>query len=187
MRLPLPLLLSLFCLLLPVQVLACGPSPQKVVEQVTIKASPEEVWAVVGDVAGMQNWHPAIKSSTVNKKLDMAQGDDSDATIYRTLQLTSGGKLVERLRPMQRGVMKIGVVIEQGSLAVSNYSDALTVKPGLETGTALVTWTGRFNNKANLLVAPKGQDNETAIAEVTAFYTAGLSQLKQIFSKQKSI
>lgn len=177
------LLLLCCCLTYPMAVRACGPSPQKVVKQVTIPAPPAAVWAVVGNAGAMQDWHPAIKSSAVKK----VKSKDGSETIHRTLKLVDGGQLTERLRPMQDDVMKIGVVIEEGSLAVSSYSDALTVKPGLKQGTAIVTWTGRFNNKANLLVAPKGQDNAAAIAAVNDFYTAGLSRLKQVFSKQSSI
>lgn len=170
-------------LFFPIQVVACGPSPQKVVKQVTVQASPEAVWAVVGDVGAMQDWHPAVKSSTVKTNQDT----EGNETVHRTLLLVDGGQLLERLRPMQEGVMKMGVVIEEGSLTVSSYSDALTVKPGLVEGTAIVTWTGRFNNKANLLVAPKGQDNETAILAVNQFYEAGLNHLKQVIESTSSV
>jgi len=165
------------------QAWTCGPSPQKVVEQVTVEATPDAVWAVVGDIAGMQVWHPSVLATEVNKVTDQA----GDETVYRVIQLKDGSQLLERIRPQLANVMKLGVVIEEGSLAVSSYSDVLTVKPGLTEGTSIVTWTGRFNNKANLLVAPKGQDNEAAVADVTAFYTAGLNQLKQIFLKKSSI
>lgn len=181
------LLLFVFChFFLPIDVLACGPSPQKVVKQITVQASPAVVWAVVGNVGAMQDWHPAIESSTVKKELKKTQGAEANETVYRTLLLVDGGRLMERLRPLQANTMKVGVVIEQGSLAVSNYSDALTVKPGLETDTAIVTWTGRFNNKANLLVAPKGQDNEAALLAVNQFYEVGLNGLKHFIEASSS-
>lgn len=162
---------------------ACGPSPQKVVEQVTVAAAPDAVWAMVSDVANMQRWHPSVLATKVNKIIDA----DGNETVYRTLTLADGGQLEERIRPMLPNTKKVGVVIEKGSWAVSSYSDALTVKPGLSAGTSIVTWTGRFNNKANLLVAPKGQDNEAAIADVTQFFVTGLSGLKQLFLAQSSM
>jgi len=178
------LLFVLCCyFIFPLEVVACGPSPQKVVKQVTVQASPDAIWTVVGDVGAMHDWHPAVKSSTVNTNKD-AEGNE---TVYRVLLLVDGGQLLERLRPIQEGVMKIGVVIEEGSLPVSSYSDALTVKPGLVEGSAIVTWTGRFNNKANLLVAPKGQDNEAAILAVNQFYEVGLNHLKQTIEATSSV
>lgn len=174
--------LTLICLLLlcsPLQLFACGPSPQKVVKQVTVHAEPDVVWAVVSDIANMQAWHPNVKTSMIKTVKDL----EGNPKTYRTLILENGGKLVERIRPATSNAMKLGVVIEEGSLAVSSYSDALTVKPGSTQGTSIVTWVGRFNNKANLLVAPKGQDNEAAIADVTKFYTTGLNQLKQFFNQ----
>lgn len=175
--------LFLSFLLISFSALACGPSPQKVVEKVTIQATAEEVWALVGHAASMQKWHPKVKESVIQTKQDSA----GKVTTYRTLTLEGGGELIERIRPMKTKAMKLGVVIEKGNFPVSNYSDALTVKPGIEAGTAVVTWTGRFNNQANLLVAPKGKDNEAAIAAVTTFYTIGLSHLKQVFSKQSTM
>jgi hypothetical protein len=163
-------------LVMPMHVLACGPSPKKVVVQVIVDATPDAVWQLVGDIANMQVWHPNVKATEVRT----VQDQEGVETVYRTLTLQDGGQLVERMRPKQSGKMKIGVVIEEGSMAVSNYSDALTVKPGLVEGTSVVTWTGRFNNKANLLVAPKGQDNEAAVSAVNQFYDLGLNGLKHL-------
>jgi mxaD protein len=158
---------------------ACGPSPQKVVEKVVIHDTPEHVWAVVGDFAKMGEWHPGVVASGIQSTVDA----DGNKTHFRTLTLSDGGQLIERIRPTKQGVMKLGVVIEKGDMAVSNYSDALTVKAGSGPNESIVTWTGRFNNKANLMVAPEGQDDAAAIAAVKAFYTTGLNQLAKVFEK----
>jgi mxaD protein len=167
--------LALLLSILPAK--ACGPSPQKVVEQVVIHDTPEHVWAVVGDFAKMGEWHPSVIATSIESKLKA----DGTHTEYRTLNLKDGGKLLERVRSKKAGVMKLGVVLEDGDMAVTNYSDALTVKAGRTPNESIVTWTGRFNNKANLVVAPKGQDNATAIAEVKAFYQTGLNNLTTLF------
>ena len=160
-------------ILFSAQVMACGPSPQKVVEKIVIKQSPEAVWALVEDLEKMHIWHPDVISSAVENRFDSTGKE----TIFRMLVLRDGGRLIERIRETPTS-MKLGTVIEQGDIVVSNYSDALTVMPGEHTDETLVTWTGRFNNKANLLVAPEGQDNKAAIAAVEQFYQHGLNGLK---------
>ena len=49
---------------LPLTVMAHGPSPQKVEKSVVIKAAPAKVWAMVKDFGNMQAWHPAIASTS---------------------------------------------------------------------------------------------------------------------------
>ncbi len=65
-----------------------GPSRQKVTETVEINAPADKVWAVVGNFQDM-SWHPAFA------KLEGAGGNDANAT--RTLTLTSGGTIDEKL------------------------------------------------------------------------------------------
>ncbi|MCV5950187.1 SRPBCC family protein, partial [Escherichia coli] len=40
--------------------LAHGPTPQKISQSIMIKASPDAVWKVAGDFAGIGRWHPAV-------------------------------------------------------------------------------------------------------------------------------
>jgi hypothetical protein len=132
---------------------ACGPSPQKV-----------------------QKWHPDVLASKLENKPD----SEGKVTNFRTLTLKNGGSITEKQRETQVGEMKLGVVMIAGDIAVSSYSDALSVKPSLVTGESVVTWVGRFNNKANAMQATAGQDNAAAIAAVAARYDAGLQGLKQV-------
>lgn len=159
---------------------ACGPSPQKVSKEIVIQATPAKVWALVGEYSAMQKWHPEVLASSLEIKPD----EDEKTVIYRTLTLKNGGSIIERQRETQAGEMKLGAVLVHGNLAVSNYSDAITVKPSLVAGESVVTWVGRFNNKANLMQAPAGQDNAAAIAAVDAWYDAGLTNLKKVLEAQ---
>lgn len=156
--------------------LACGPSPQKVTKEIVIKAGPEQVWAVVSDFGAMHKWHPNVVDTVLERKSD-AEGKE---TSYRTLRLKDGGTIIEKQRETQVGEMKLGVVMMQGDIAVSNYSDALTVKPGHSESETIVIWVGRFNNKANAMQAPAGQDNATAIVSVARWYDVGLLNLKRV-------
>lgn len=165
----------------PLLVLACGPSPQKVTKEITIKAQPAKVWALVNDFGAMQKWHTSVLETTVAHQLDAESGKEVN---YRTLKLKDGGSIVEKQRETQADEMKLGVILEQGDIAVSNYSDAITVKPGANAGESVVTWVGRFNNKANLMQAPEGQDNATAIAAVESWFGLGLEGLKKAAETQ---
>lgn len=162
---------------MPLLAIACGPSPQKVTREIIIHAEPAKVWAMVSDFAAMQKWHPDVITITLESKQDV----EGKVTHYRTLKLKNGGSITEKQRETQADEMKLGAVMVEGDIAVSNYSDAISVKPSLVVGESVVTWVGRFNNKANAMQAPAGQDNEAAIAAVEARYDAGLQGLKQLF------
>ena len=95
-----------------------------------------------------------------------------------------GGTLVEKQRETPDSEMKIGVTLEQGDIPVSNYSDAISVKPSLTSDKSIVTWIGRFSNKANQMQAPEGQDDMTAIAAVERWYETGLLSLKETLEKR---
>lgn len=165
----------------PLLAIACGPSPQKVTKEMVIKAEPAKVWALVSDFGAMQKWHPDVLASTLESKPD-AEGK---TVRTRTLTLKNGGSITEKQRETEADEMKLGAVLVQGDIAVSNYSDAITVKPSLVAGESVVTWVGRFNNKANLMQAPVGQDNSTAIAAVEARYNVGLQGLKSQLERSR--
>ena len=164
--------------------LACGPSPQKVIREITIKADIQDVWALLGNFEGMHLWHPHVKSTSIVVKKDA----NGQLTRYRRLTLNTGKKMLERLREGGIGTatqkMKIGTYMESGDIPVSNYSNVISVTPGLVKNETKVIWIARFNNKANLMQAPAGEDDATAIAAIEAFYDAGLSALKQRLDTQ---
>ena len=164
----------------PLYASACGPSPQKVSREIVIQASQVKVWALLSDFNAMQKWHPDVLAGTQENGLDA----DGKTVIYRTLTLKNGGSVTEKQRETQVGEMKLGAVLVQGDLAISNYSDSMVVKPSLVEGESTVSWVGRFNNKANLMQAPVGQDNAAAIAAVEAWYDAGLANLKKVVETQ---
>ncbi len=166
--------------LTPMLSLACGPSPQRVSKEIVIEASPKEVWALLGQFGGMHQWHSGVKSTTLEQKTE----PDGKVVNYRTLGLKNGGTLVEKQRETQESDMKIGVTLEQGDMPVSNYSDAISVKPSPDAEKSIVTWVGRFSNKANQMQAPEGQDNVAAIAAITNWYETGLMSLKEQLEKK---
>lgn len=153
---------------------ACGPTPQKVVKEITIKADAKSVWEIIDRFDAISQWSPDVQSSTLVKKMD----DEGAPATFRTITFKNGSTLEEKRRTIANGQMKLDYQMSNGDFPVSNYRGVMQVKEGDVKGETIVTWTGRFNNKANTLAAPPGQDNETAINAISSFYDNSLAGLK---------
>ncbi len=168
--------LGLLAAVLPFVANAHGPSPQKVVKEVVIKAEPAKTWAVVKDFGNMHQWHPGVATTAVEERKDA----ESEAMLqHRTLILKDGGKVVEKLREVNEADMKIDYKMVDGTIPVSNYRAVMQVKAGPGAGESTLTWTGRFYNKANSMEAKPGEDNPAANAAINGIYDAGLAGIKQ--------
>jgi hypothetical protein len=163
-------------LMMPLLANAHGPSPQKVVKEVTFKADVSKVWAVVKDFGGLNNWHPLVASTKIENRKDT----DSDATlVHRIVGLKDGGNIVEKLREVNEEEMKLDFKMVETSMAVSNYRALMQVKKGPNAGEATLIWTARFYNKANSMEALPGQDNPAANAAINKYYDAAIEGLKK--------
>jgi len=154
---------------------AHGPTRQKAFETITIKASPDAVWAKVSDFTQLQGWHPAVESSTAT--------NGSNVGSVRTLKLEGGGELVETLESIDPAAKKFSYRAKDGgALPVTNYSSNITVKAG-DGGTSVVEWRGAFYRKYMNNDPPKGEDDEAALTAVTGVYKSGLENLKKVMEK----
>ena len=159
-------------LLLPLTAAAHGPSPQKVEKEVTIKAAPAKVWAMVKDFGNLQQWHPAIASTKLESK---------DGATFRLLTLKDGGTIYEKLKSSDDADMKLKYEIIEGVLPVGDYNATMTVKAGPGAGETTVTWMARFYRKYRLNPPiPPGQDDESAVKAVTGVFDGGLANLKKV-------
>jgi len=157
--------------LLPVTVLAHGPTRQKVTETVQINAPPEKVWEVIGNFQDM-SWHPAVAKSNGN-------GENAlDAT--RVLTLQSGGTIAEKLikydadnKRYKYEITDVDVKV----LPVKNYSSMLSVKG--EGDTSTVEWKGAFYRGFMNNDPPPELSDEAAIKAVKGVYRGGLDALKE--------
>ncbi len=168
--------------ILPLSVMAHGPSPQKVEKTVTIKAPPAKVWALIKDFGNMQTWHPGIASDKTEQKKD----DNGDMATFATLTLKSGGEIVEMLRGADDATMKMRYEIDGGVAPVADYNSFMQVAAGSGEGETTVTWVGRFYRTYKLNPPiPAGQDDETAVKFVTDFFDTGLAGLKKAAEDSK--
>ncbi len=163
---------------------AHGPSGQKVVKEVVIKAAPEKVWQAIKQFDAIKQWHPNIAELKLEDRKDAETGNTLP---FRAIKMKDGVTLLEKLREASDEEMKIDYKLVDGaesSIAVSNYRSVMQVKAGPGAGESTVTWTARFYNKANTMEAPAGQDNPAANAAINGFYNTGAEGLKAYLEKK---
>ena len=154
---------------------AHGPTRQKVTVTTTVAASPDEVWAAIGNFQDM-SWHPAIFSSTGEG------GNAIDATRVLTLGEEGGPTISEVLYKYsdeKRSYSYRITAVEVTVLPVTNYSSHLTVKPAGEGSE--IEWRGAFYRGYPNNDPPPELNDEAAIKAVTAVYEAGMESLRERF------
>ncbi len=165
----------------PTLALAHGPTRQKVTLEAGVAASPDEVWALIGDFQDM-SWHPAVFST------EGENGNQIDATRRLTLGQEGGGTIDDVLFKYDAEKMTYSYRIENVSvdvLPVTNYSSHLTVKPR-DGGGSVVEWRGAFYRGYPNNDPPENLSDEAAIAAVTGVYQAGLDALVERFGAPAS-
>jgi hypothetical protein len=156
--------------LFPTLASAHGPTRQKATETVEINAPPDKVWAIIGNFQDM-SWHPAVA------KLEGSGGNDTNAT--RTLTLTSGGTIEEKLLqndPAKKTYKYEITKVDPKVLPVNNYSSTLSVKG--EGAKSTVEWKGAFYRGFMNNDPPPELSDEAAVKAVKGVYRGGLDALK---------
>ena len=151
--------------------LAHGPTPQKVDRTVTIRASPEAVWKVVGDFGGIGSWHPDVA------KVEAAGGNAEGGV--RKVTLKAGGTLVEGLDEwtgLERTYSYRMSEPDLAALPVSSYSATLAVTP--DGDGAKVEWMGRFYRGDTGNEPPNNLSDEAGREAMNRYFDDGLKGLK---------
>lgn len=167
--------------LLPMLAHAHGPSGQKIIKEVTVKATPAKAWALMKDFSSIGKWHPDVTDIKVEKKKDEASGEMME---FRTVKLKNGRSFEEKLRGVDDEMMKLDYKMVEGdnsTILVYGYRTVLTVKPSEKAGESLITLTARFYNKSNSLEQLPGLGNKEANAEINALYDAAAEGLQKAF------
>lgn len=154
---------------------AHGPSRQKVTESVTLNASPDEVWAVIGRFDDL-SWYPRAKSVTI------PEGQETGPDAQRTVTWDNGQQTTEQLTkwsPDKHSYSYRTVTDNIDALPVTNYSGVITVKD--EGGKAKVEWTGAFYRGFPNNDPPPELNDDAAVAAVTAAHKIGLDALTARF------
>ncbi|MES9991342.1 MAG: SRPBCC family protein [Candidatus Thiodiazotropha sp.] len=167
------LLLCCLMLLFATAIHAHGPTRQKVVIKQQIAAPPQTIWNVVKNFHDM-SWHPAVTNT---------EGDGGNSVgAMRTLTLTNGGQIVEKLEKYDEEKHSFFYRIESVDvkvLPVTNYSSWFNIKPNGEGG-SLVTWKGAFYRGYPNNDPPPELSDQAAKDAVTGVYESGLAKLKEM-------
>lgn len=182
---------------IPMMASAHGPSRQKVVETIVINASPEKVWAMVGDFQGLHNWHPDVVSTEMNgenRVLSLAQSEEDKnaekdvSTITEELKKLDNEKMTIKYKIVDMSSDKTvsykEIKYDVPTIPVHNYLGTITVKA--VDGGSEVTWTGKFYRVYQLNYDkvepryPEGLGDQDGVDAVTSIYKAGLENLKKI-------
>lgn len=120
-----------------------------------LAASPDDVWAAIGEFQALGDWHPAIEASTP---------DEGGA--IRRLDLGGGAMVIER--HLGSDGMSYAYEILESPLPVANYRSILSAAPA-GSGTVLV-WSSTFEPTA-----------ESADGVIAGVYTSGFGALVDKF------
>ena len=164
---------------------ACGPTPQKVVEHIHIALPAAQVLAALTSATQ--------RAALLPPDLQVSQLNDH----LRQTRFGNGWTLIEQVRlpenrllqaEAEQPTMQPQPVSEQsqliedtqmqsGSFPVSQYRGVLKLQ-ALSAQDSVLIWSARFNNQANLLDAPSGQDNAAAVSAVSQYYREMLGAIK---------
>jgi len=125
-----------------------------------IPSSPEKVWRIVGDVAGISKWVPALEHS---------ESHDNGHT--RTCRLGNGmGEITEQVVSRDEKNRSYSYVITGGSLPMKDYMGTIVVQDAGQ-GQSKVLWACGFN------VDGPAAEAEGMIQQV---FSEGLANLKKM-------
>ena len=153
---------------------AHGSDRLKVIESALLAASPEIVWAAIGNFHDM-GWDPAIA------RTDGDGGNTPDS--FRTLTLSAGGTIAEQLVIYDAAKMTYSTFLphnDAAGLPVTNFSTILLVRPAPSGGTEVVWRAAGFRGYPNNNPPPELND-EVAVKAMRAYLRAGLDALRVRF------
>ena len=116
----------------------------------TIDSSPTTVWKYVGDFNGLDLWHPQVRSSTL-------KGTDNKAGAVRTLKLSDGSELVEKLLKYNATETSYTYTSMKSPFPIKNYVATISLSPAAD-GKTLMKWSATFdavNIDEDIATAPR--------------------------------
>ena len=159
---------------LPALAMADAPKPLTVVETITIKATPDQVWAAVKDFDSLDKWHPGFSKDVLVKGANNTKGT------VRELTIKDGPSFKEELLHFSEKKHSYTYRIIDSPLPITGYKSTLTVKPAKD-GATDVTWVGHFQRKNPADAPPEAESDAGVTKLITGVYQGGLNNLKKKF------
>lgn len=136
-----------------------------VVMGVEVNASVADVWKVVRAFDRLQDWHPAVQSTTMT-------GSPEQVGSTRVLNLKGGGEIEERLTYLNDSSRTLTYEILKSPLPITNYHSYISATDA-GNGHTVVIWGSTFEAKG----APDSKAKEI----ISGIYQAGFDTLKSKF------
>jgi hypothetical protein len=128
-----------------------------------VNASPDEVWAVVGDFGALAAWHPGVAICDVERHGDV---------VHRHIRTVDGGEILERESGDHPETHSYTYEILSSPLPVRDYRAIFRVLPAAEGST--VVWCSTFE--------PVDVPAAEAAAVIAGIYESGLAAIAQRFA-----
>jgi hypothetical protein len=131
------------------------------ITQKTADAEIDRLWVRFGDWCGIAEWHPAVRSCS--------SGKEGNA-LYRTLALTDGGKIKEKLLGVKLGTYRYAIV--ESPLPVKNYEAQFSIVPDKTHADEVdIAWSATYD-------AADGKSDAEAQAAIDGILKGGLQSIK---------
>jgi mxaD protein len=161
------------------QAFGAGANELTARQSITINASPEAVWAVLGNFNGLPRWLSFIEAS------EITSGTNNQVGAIRLVTRRNGTKVTERLLDYDSHNMSLAYTYVDGAVMASDYFPVLSVKDG-GNGTSIVEWSAHFKRLSYWVdPPPSGQDDKTLTDLYNGLYKAGLENLKRVVEEAR--
>ena len=145
----------------------------KASKSIIVHAAPGPAWERIKNFGTLDSWHPGVASDEIVAGTGNAVGSE------RRITLTSGAVITEKLVGFDARHHRFRVTMLTGTLPVSSYASIISIKAAGKNRSK-ITWSGKFKRKDTGPNPAAGANDAAATAAVTAFYQAGLDNLKKI-------
>jgi hypothetical protein len=116
----------------------------KVIRSTILPAPIEAVWDVLRDFNGHDRWHPAVKTSQIER------GRDADRVgCVRRFTLTDGSELREQLLTLSDADTAYAYCLLDTPIPLLNYVSHVQLIPVTDTDHTFWQWTGQFDTPAD--------------------------------------
>jgi hypothetical protein len=126
----------------------------------------EQVWAVLRDFNGHDQWHPAVRSSQIER------GRDADCIgVVRAFALNDGSELREQLLTLSDAETTYSYCLLDTPIPLFNYVSHVRLLPVTDGDMTFWQWEGRFDT-------PADQHSELVKLVSSDIYDAGFNAIQ---------
>ena len=139
----------------------------KVVKSTIMDASCDDVWAVLRDFNGHDEWHPAVADSAIER------GHPSDKVgCVRRFHLEDGSELREQLLTLSDLEQTFSYCLLDTPVPLLNYVAHVRLIPVTDGNRTFWEWESRFDT-------PEGREEELAGLVGEGIYEAGFQAIRE--------